>query len=261
MQELLDDFDLYGYAVLPAVVPVADVAAITRALLPLLERQPGYPEQHAVGRQGLLNDDPAFDALLTNETHHAVASHIFAGSYKFGETGVVLSKAGRRHLGFHFDTPYGSFASHRSGIPETGLILQAIYTLTDFTKENGATRILPLSHHIHGSGNPRPKGDTDYRHAISVEAPAGSIILFHGRMWHTAADNYTDQDRLGISVVYVHSTIDTLVCGWNPLRQDVIDRQPDFVKQRMFGSVVARPGPTINPKDAPPEASTPAPRL
>ena len=68
--------------------------------------------------------------------------------------------------------------------------------MTDFTKENGATKILPLSHHIHGSGNPRPMGDTNYRHAISVDAPAGSIVLFHGRMWHTTADDYTDQDRL-----------------------------------------------------------------
>ena len=79
MQELLDDFDLYGYAVLPAVVPVADVAAITRALLLLLERQPGYPEQHAVGRQGLLNDDPAVDALLTNFAYFASTPRRYFG--------------------------------------------------------------------------------------------------------------------------------------------------------------------------------------
>ena len=238
-QQLLDDFDLYGYAVLPAVVPADDVAAMSRVLMPLLEAQPGYESQDSVGRQGLLNDHPVFDALLVNETHHSVARHMFDGRYKFGETGVVLSKAGRRHLGFHFDVPYGSFASSRSGIPEAGLILQAIYTLTDFTKENGATRILPLSHHMHGSGIPHPKGNTDYRHAVSVEAPAGSIILFHGRLWHTAADNLSAHDRLGISVVYVHPTVDTVVCGWNPIRQDAVDRQPEFVRETMFGSVIA----------------------
>ena len=226
MEKVLADFDAYGYALIPNAVPAADIEAMRRTLMPLLEAQPGYGEQTFVNRQGLLNDHPAFDALLRSEEHHAIASHLFGGgeAYKYGGCGVVLAKPGtKKSNGWHSDVPYQAFPGETQ--PESPLMLNSIYALTDFTQSNGATRIVPLSHHAR-RGPPAREDGEDLRHAISVEMPAGSVLVFHGRLWHTTGDNTSSEARLGVSVVWCHPTVDCMYCQWDPLRPDVIARQP-----------------------------------
>ena len=186
MEKVLADFDAYGYALMPNAVPAADIEAMRRTLMPLLEAQPGYGEQTFVNRQGLLNDHPAFDALLRSEEHHAIASHLFGGgeAYKYGGCGVVLAKPGtKKSNGWHSDVPYQAFPGETQ--PEAPLMLNSIYALTDFNQSNGATRIVPLSHHAR-RGPPAREDGEDLRHAISVEMPAGSVLVFHGRLWVSA---------------------------------------------------------------------------
>jgi len=222
LETLKAEFDLYGYAIIPDALTSEEVQRIEEATLRLVQSDPDYDKKTSVGRQGMLNEDEAYDVLLTNKEHHAFCDHVFHGSYKFGETGVLMIKPGNNAtVGWHGDVPYQTFGDP---VPEAPLMLQAIYCITDFTAENGATRILPLSHHVHRVPEDKP----DYRHTMQAEAPSGSLILFHGRMWHTASVN-----RMGISVPYVHRHVDCQSCNWGWLRQDVVDRQPTWVQPYM----------------------------
>lgn len=55
-----------------------------------------------------------------------------------------------------------------------------MWTVTDFTADNGATVFVPGSHL---SGR-QPEPRAPFSDAHRAQAPAGSVILWDGRIWH-----------------------------------------------------------------------------
>jgi len=77
------------------------------------------------------------------------------------------------------------------------LVANIMWMLDDFTADNGATRIVPGSH-TKGSNPPRG-GDAD---VVPAEGPAGTALIFDGRVWHGTGANVTDRRRHGILAYY-----------------------------------------------------------
>ena len=73
-----------------------------------------------------------------------------------------------------------------------------MWALTDFTEANGATRIIPGSH--------RRDHSPDYGDALRLDRrrrwPAGSVLVWHGSLWHGGGANTTDARRVGIAMNY-----------------------------------------------------------
>jgi hypothetical protein len=76
------------------------------------------------------------------------------------------------------------------------VMVTAIWALDDFTAGNGATRVIPGSHR-------RAEAQPETSEAMSVEMPAGSVLLFTGRLWHGAGANTSTSPRLGVVIDYV----------------------------------------------------------
>jgi len=70
-----------------------------------------------------------------------------------------------------------------------------MWALTDFTTENGATRIVPDSHRTEGM----PYTDVDTEAAVM---PRGSVVLYVGSSVHGGGGNASDEVRVGINVDY-----------------------------------------------------------
>ena len=73
--------------------------------------------------------------------------------------------------------------------------MTAIWALDDFTAANGGTLVVPGSHR-HARGKP---GTGD---AVAVEMPAGSVLIFSGRLWHGGGANTSTRPRLGVVIDY-----------------------------------------------------------
>src|ERR1044071_2935435 len=82
--------------------------------------------------------------------------------------------------------------------PHVSIICNSMWALTDFTVENGATRLAPGTHRADRS--PQPFGERVK--TIAAEMPAGSVLVFDGSIWHGGGANQTDAPRLGIAMNY-----------------------------------------------------------
>jgi ectoine hydroxylase-related dioxygenase (phytanoyl-CoA dioxygenase family) len=81
--------------------------------------------------------------------------------------------------------------------PHVPTVCNTMWALTDFTEANGATRIIPGSHLRDASpdyGNPYD--------SIPAEMPRGSVLLWHGSLWHGGGANTTTERRVGIAMNY-----------------------------------------------------------
>ena len=83
--------------------------------------------------------------------------------------------------------------------PHDEIVVNAMWPLCDFTADNGGTVLVPGSHRW---ANEIPGPDTP---TITIEMPAGSLLLYRGSLWHGGGANHTDQPRLGVVVHYAAS--------------------------------------------------------
>ncbi|MDE3087046.1 MAG: phytanoyl-CoA dioxygenase family protein [Acidobacteriota bacterium] len=81
--------------------------------------------------------------------------------------------------------------------PHPPLICNTMWAITDFTDENGATRICPGTHLLDHSPNLLEHYDS-----VPAEMGRGSVLVWVGSLWHGGGANRTDRRRVGIAMNY-----------------------------------------------------------
>lgn len=100
--------------------------------------------------------------------------------------------------------------------PHPEVVVNTMWALDDFTVDNGATMVIPGSHH-RGPDDPPDPAD-----AIPATMPAGSVLFYRGSLWHHGGANRTDRRRLGVILEYV--------AGWlRPQENHVLAMPPEVV--------------------------------
>ena len=79
-----------------------------------------------------------------------------------------------------------------------------IWAVTDFTAENGATRVVP------GSTQWPDESEIAPEKIRQAEMSAGSVLVYSGSVFHSGGENRSEADRIGINITYA--------LGW--LRQE-----------------------------------------
>jgi ectoine hydroxylase-related dioxygenase (phytanoyl-CoA dioxygenase family) len=81
--------------------------------------------------------------------------------------------------------------------PHVPTVCNTMWALTDFTAENGATRVIPGSHLRDHS----PTFGERYE-SVPAEMPRGSVLVWHGSLWHGGGANRSAHRRIGIAMNY-----------------------------------------------------------
>lgn len=74
--------------------------------------------------------------------------------------------------------------------------LQMMLAISDFTEENGATRVIPGSHTWDDERMPTQE------ETVAAEMSAGSALFWMGSVYHGGGANQSDQPRTGLTMAY-----------------------------------------------------------
>ena len=165
-------------------------------------------------RKNLLPLTRMFDDLYTLPLILEIVGAIFGrDGFRFGGAMIKNVVPGEECRAMHQDDSI--FPEPRPGSP---CLINTLLALDDFTKETGATHVVPGSHMW-----TRPV-ELDHEY-VSAEMAAGSLLMIHGALWHQNGRNLTtDQERRALSFGYRHYD---LTSRKRHLSKEVLDALPE----------------------------------
>ncbi len=134
------------------------------------------------------------DELLVDPTVLRLVRHILGPEAQLSIASTMEIHGGESAQAIHQDDAY--FPDR----PHPPLVINTIWALTEFTAENGGTRIVPGSHL-------RPDKVNTREPSLATEMPRGSVLLWDGQLWHGGGANTTPEPRFGLSLNYCRGWI------------------------------------------------------
>ncbi len=191
-------FERDGYVVLESLISPQEVARLKAALLEVEERHGfGYAKTSFEGFKtvrinNLLAYHEAFWSVPLQPDVLALAEALLDRELLLSSLCSLTLGPGQSAQPLHEDTQQLSLPR-----PRPPLALNAMWALSDFTEENGATRLVPGSHKLDHAPVYGAQVDT-----IAATMPAGSVMLFDSSLWHMGGANTTSERRYALSCYY-----------------------------------------------------------
>lgn len=173
---------------------------IAAELDPYLTRgEPRKSEPYILRTGALITRSPSARELITHPLVLGAVEGVLdkATTYQLNATQVisVLPGGGEQRL-HRDDEAWDHFPFPVDYEPEC----HAIWALTDFTVENGATRVVPGTHRLEpGATVADALAAGDVEQAVMRR---GSVVLYTGSLFHGAGTNTSEVVRRGLSVSY-----------------------------------------------------------
>ncbi|HEX3947741.1 MAG TPA: phytanoyl-CoA dioxygenase family protein, partial [Acidimicrobiales bacterium] len=188
-----------GYAVVTGLRSPEQVAAQRASLAPLLE-QTEFGGNSFLGRRtrrvfSLLAKVRTLDDAILDPVILGAADRVL------GDHQMCVATAIEIHPGEGAQTLHADDGVYPLPTSVGPLTLNSMWALDDFTAANGATRLVPRSHHW------PEKRLADPDEVVVAEMPAGSVLLYLGSLLHGGGANQADRPRLGVVLEYSVSWI------------------------------------------------------
>jgi hypothetical protein len=138
---------------------------------------------------------PLFWEIVFNERLHQLLSRLLGGYYILNQVNGLINRGNQskyHQAQYHRDLPYQHFTSSRP------LAINALFALDDFTIENGATRVIPGSHHREAF----PPDEVVRRLEKQVIVKRGTFVVLDCMVYHAGGTNMTARNRRAINHVF-----------------------------------------------------------
>jgi hypothetical protein len=154
-------------------------------------------------------------AMALNETIEALCWHHLGDNcerfHLHVSAALEIGPGARKQILHREEDPFQFFS-----LPRPNLVLATMWAMTDFTRQNGATLLVPGSHRWSAQRKAQAN------EIVEAEMPSGSVLIWLGGTLHAAGANISDNWRYGIILTYS--------LGW--LRQEenqYLDLPPSLV--------------------------------
>ena len=198
-EPILAAVDRDGACIVRDVLSKEEVDAIDAETAPFIERSPTGPDEftgYKTKRTGAL--------IARCPTTRPVIQHPLVLGAARGFLGPYCERI-QLHLTQTIAIMPGQGAQfpHRDRLAWGGYIpetiepqFNTIWALTDFTRENGATKVVP------GSQKWEPDRAPKAEEFVQAEMSRGSVLLYTGSVIHSGGENRSDATRIGMNITY-----------------------------------------------------------
>ena len=215
-----------GYAVVKNFLPPEDIASIRHAF---------NTEVPITAMSGIGATGKSWRAHnLLSKTR--AADHVFLDPRLRAIVDGVIGKYNQINITTLFNTLPGETAQHLhqdDGLwpiprPHPTFLCNALIAFDDFTKENGATHLVPYSH----TWTQAPDQSVE---SIQIEMKSGSMVLWDGGMWHGGGANTSkDVERMGFFISHQISYLRPQEIQLLAIPKEVVKEMPHRL-QRLVG--------------------------
>ena len=220
--------DEHGYCVVEGAIGAGAAAALRERLIEQAAAEAQLGETHQLPDKKqliyfLLNKGQGFRDLLFHPAMRSLVEHVIGRHYLLSSYNGHLALPGgttRFHTDQWWMPPPTTAArgtllrpgsidrdAHRGHyqLGEEGMqpvaiapacVCNVMWTIDDFTAENGATIVVPGSHLFGREPDQELDAEAGWSPAV---APAGSFIVLDGRVWHSTGENRTGRPRIGLT--------------------------------------------------------------
>ncbi len=239
LQPYIEHLDTNGYTVIPPEIanPNGLAERMLEACLDISERRNGERPDLMRGMRGksrsadsptgdamkaILLEDPVFEEALMNPALLAVSTYLCGYDVILSSLSSMMKGPGETLFRLHTDTRLPS------PLPTQALLCKCIYALTDFDRENGSTAFVPGSHKWGRNpvGSETVIGEGGSYKTVPAEAPAGSLIIFHGSTWHGAYNRAAPGLRASVHLLMVRSILRVTEDFYKRIPEEVLARNP-----------------------------------
>ena len=187
--------DEEGYLRLENVMTPEEVAAFVHRVDELVEIEGEdagkevHQEQGTIRLSNLIDKDPIFEKCVSSPRLLAAIRHVLGDEFKSSSLNSRAALTGCGRQGLHAD--WGGAVA-----PDDYFVCNSIWLLSNFTRQNGATRVVPGSHRC-GKTATDVMSDTktDHPNQVQLIGEAGTVVVFDSHRWHGGMKNETDSPR------------------------------------------------------------------
>jgi ectoine hydroxylase-related dioxygenase (phytanoyl-CoA dioxygenase family) len=249
LRQAKSDLDLFGYCLLSNLLSEPQL----RSLQEKVPRQAKAEEERGLHDQAqgsaasqyvymLINKGDVFLELVQHPVILEMIEHVLGPEFLLSASDAIIAKPGGGLMPLHTDQWWmpppaaegapqirvGAIKRFNKGSTRTepGKSISAaacanvMWMVSDFTEENGGTRLVPRSHLCGEQPDPSVPHKVE---SIAGAGPAGTALVFDGRLWHATGSNTTRQARLGVITAY---------CGpqFRPMENYTLGAREEIVK-------------------------------
>ena len=186
------DLAEHGYCLVEGALDAAQLAAVRTRLVDQAAGEAaagiGYFDSHGANQRvwNLVNKGQPFVDLLAHPLYVEMMTLLLGKGWLVSSTTANIAGPGGEPMFLHPDQGYVP-----RPWPPYPLVANTAWYLDDCTDANGATRVVPGSHlATEGPDYSGPMPGT-----TAAEGPAGTALVFDGRLWHGTGANRTDGRR------------------------------------------------------------------
>jgi ectoine hydroxylase-related dioxygenase (phytanoyl-CoA dioxygenase family) len=251
MAQAQADLDEYG---LTRVAGAASAQQLAQAKQRLMEQAAGelaagvahcdaganaYPTAGAANQRvwNLFNKGQVFRDLVLNSVVLALMKSLLGEELLLFSVSANIARRGGEPQPLHGDQQH--FLPENITRP---LIANSLWMLDEFTDENGATRVVPGSHQFLRSPRQGERIET-----IPAVGPAGTLLVWDGRLWHGTGANRTAVSRHGLLIPFCQPCVRTQENHTVGVSPEVLEKCPaellsmlGFAPWRSLGMVDGR---------------------
>lgn len=187
-----------GWTIVPDAIDLDVVDALDETLA-RLERDLGvkpatnsFEGRNTIRIYNLLARDPVFEQVPVHPAVLPVVEGVLDPGCLVSSLSSIAIDPGERAQPIHADDQLMPMPK-----PHPPTVCNTMWALTDFTEENGATRLVASSHLAENN----PEYGAQFESA-PAEMARGSVLVWHGSLWHGGGANCSAKRRTGLAMNY-----------------------------------------------------------